>query len=133
MSKAFNQNTVTKKFIESVDKLIDDGKIASRSALVDEIKWNKSSMSSVFNGRINVPSTVYKKFCDKYATDKAVTIPNGAELVVKKVLSIEAVSRVCLLALAELLAQQRGSSVVSVVSELEAAANRQLESQIKKS
>jgi hypothetical protein len=119
------QNSITKYFVDTVKTLIDKGEIVSQDELAQELKYNKTSLSSVMNGRRNVPSDVYKRFSDRYGTDRTTHINDAIRQSIKNQITIIAAQRVLLMALAELLAQKRNQSTTTVLSELEAAVKAQ--------
>lgn len=129
---AFKQNEITKKFIEDTKTLLNKGDIASYVALAEKLGYNKTSMSNVINGRINIPLPVYKKFADIFNTDTVAHVSNGLSMVSGKVIAIEATQRVILMAVAELLAECREENVTKTLNELEAAVNLQSKSLISK-
>jgi hypothetical protein len=127
----FSQNVITKNFISAAKSLKDRGNVDSYDTLATSLGWNKTSMSSVMNGRRNVPNEVYKKFADKYKTDLVAEV-NPTEAGLHNVLLNHAMLRVTLMALAELLAKQRKLPVTKIIAELEAAVNEQTESLLKR-
>jgi hypothetical protein len=52
------QSTVTKKFIDSVNHLIDTGIIKNAKELAERLDWNASTMSEVLNKKRNVPQHI---------------------------------------------------------------------------
>jgi hypothetical protein len=126
------QNALTRTFIMTVNSMKDRGVVSSYNDLADKIGFNRTSMSNVINGRRNVPTDIYQKFAEMFHTDTSITTTESHSLILTKVLLNEAMLRVMLKGLAEILASQRGEPEKVVLSELEAAVNRSAESGIKK-
>jgi plasmid maintenance system antidote protein VapI len=127
----FEQNSLTRKFIHVVNELIDAGKAKSFAEIANRLEWNRTSMSNVINGRINVPLEVYKKLAKLFHVEVEADIV-FQDYVAHKVAKIEAVSEVSLMAIAELLAQARKQPVAKVLADLRSAVNRQAESSLNK-
>jgi len=66
--KGIVQTEATKKFIEIAKDLVKTGAVKNFKALGEEIGVNQSSMSSIMNGRINIPYDIAKTFEKKYKT-----------------------------------------------------------------
>jgi predicted transcriptional regulator len=126
------QNSITKTFIDSVKFLKERGDVKSFNELADVLKWNRTSMSNVLNGRINVPHEVYKKFADRFNTDHLATIKDAPSFTTKAIIKNEAMLRVILSAVAEMLATQRGVPVATMMASLESTVAQEIESRIKK-
>lgn len=60
-------DTKTKDFLKKVELLVSKGVVKNRQAIIDDLAWNKSVMSSVRNGNMPVPQHVYSKFKEVYA------------------------------------------------------------------
>lgn len=60
------QTETTLKFIKSVNSLIEKGCVASLAEVSDNLKWSRTSMTSVMKGRRNVPNAIYRLFTDVY-------------------------------------------------------------------
>jgi transcriptional regulator with XRE-family HTH domain len=127
----FQQNSVTKKFIKTVNYIIDKGQAKSFADVAEKLEWNRTSMSNVYNGRINVPLEVYKKLAKVFHVEVEAEV-SAREYVANKVAKIEAISEVNLLVLAELLAAARNQPIAKVLADLKAAVNRQAESSLNK-
>lgn len=67
---ASTPNSVTKKFKEQVNYLIEQGVVGNQQEIVDTIKWHKSGMSQAMNLTKNVPIAVYRKFTSTYKLDE---------------------------------------------------------------
>jgi len=126
------QSSITKFFIETVNKLIDKGELKGYKELAEKLDWNRTSLSNVINGRINVPTEVYKKFAEMYGTDTVAQVDSPTSIILQKVVQMQATQRVFLMVFAELLAKERGVSIATVLSELEVAVNQQVKAEIEK-
>lgn len=73
---SFEQNDKTRNFIETVKKLIESGEVRNQATIVDALKWDKTLMSNVMNGRKNVPNDVYRKFTELF---QVTTPPTDAD------------------------------------------------------
>jgi hypothetical protein len=60
------QTPVTKQFIQQLQELRDKGIIKNYAEVIEKLKWNKSTMSSVLNGKLNVPHYIYSNFKTAY-------------------------------------------------------------------
>ena len=60
------QSELSRKFITEAKALIDTGTVKNYSVLGEAINLNKSSMSIVINGRINIPHNAYRIFVQKF-------------------------------------------------------------------
>jgi hypothetical protein len=115
----FEPNEKTTAFVKEVSDLLNSGAVKNYTEIVNKLKWDKTLMSNVMNGRKNVPNDVYKKFKEVY---QPVTIENLEKLAIETSLQNQAYIRVILQALAEVLSRQRGESYAKTLSDLEVAA-----------
>ena len=71
-------NETTKKFKQQVEMLIQKGMAESHKEIIDTLKWNKASMSTWFNQRVNIPAHRYAEFEKVYGLEnesKQSTLP----------------------------------------------------------
>lgn len=114
---SFQPNDKTKKFIRQAKSLIDGGKVPSYLELADSIEWDRSALSNVINKRRNIPPEVYLRFTNVYSPAE---ITDDA-LIYEIALQNQAMNRVILRAMAELLSKQRGEAITKTLGDLEAA------------
>lgn len=119
----FTQNSLTKKFINDVKILIGSGKVASLKVLAKNLGANYSGLNQVVNGRRNVPADVYNKFTEMYNPKEVKVDVAGIEIALQN----QAMSRVMLRAMAELLSVQRKEAVTKTLSDLEAAVRSEIQ------
>jgi len=62
----FKKEEVTTLFINAVNDLVGSLKVRNRKEIVDKLEWDTTSMSSVMNGKRNVPSEIADKFFKDY-------------------------------------------------------------------
>jgi DNA-binding Lrp family transcriptional regulator len=62
----FKPSENTKKFIEQVKNLKNAGVVDRFGEIVDALKWDKTALSNVMNGRRDVPPEVYSLFTEVY-------------------------------------------------------------------
>lgn len=114
---AFDPNDKTKKFIRQAKALIESGKVASYADLADTIDWDRTALSNVINKRRNIPPEVYLRFTNIY---KPAAIRDEGTIY-EIALQNQAMNRVILRAIAELLSAQRSESITKTLGDLEAA------------
>jgi hypothetical protein len=56
----------TKNFIREVNNLVEKGVVKNYAEVIKEIGYNKTAMSSVMNGKLNIPTHIYAKFKEVY-------------------------------------------------------------------
>jgi hypothetical protein len=113
---AFSQNALSKKFVEEVKSLVKSGKAGKAKDIAAKLDYNYSALIQILGANRNVPDHVYQKFTETY---KPVDVKESTVLEVA--LQNQAMSRVILRALAELLSSQRDESVTKTLGDLEAA------------
>lgn len=118
----FKQNDISKKFIREAEELVNAGIEPTFKAIADKLKWHNNSLSLVVNGKRNIPPGIYKKFADLY---RPVEI-NREGRIYEIALQNQAIQRVILRAIAELLSKQRNESVTKTLGDLEAAARAEI-------
>lgn len=106
----------TKRFVKAVKSLIDSGKAGTEKEIAERLEYNYSALNQIMNGHRNVPSHVYQKFTEIYMPVEI--IRNDPD---KTAVYGQAIGRVILRAIAEMLAKQRGESVTKTLGDLEAA------------
>jgi predicted DNA-binding transcriptional regulator len=62
----FTLDSRTKNFIREVNNLVEKGVVKNYAEVIKEIGYNKTAMSSVMNGKLNIPTHIYAKFKDVY-------------------------------------------------------------------
>jgi hypothetical protein len=62
----FNQNEVTRNFVESVKSLVKSGDHGKLKDIAKKLEYNYSALNQIINGGRNVPGYVYKKFTSVY-------------------------------------------------------------------
>ncbi len=61
-----DQSQKTKKFLDSIKTLLNNGVVKNYSEVIKELGWEKTMLSNVMNGRRNVPNDIYRKFTEVY-------------------------------------------------------------------
>lgn len=110
-------NDKTEKFIRQVKKLVESGRVASYQEIADAIEWDRTALSNVVNKRRNVPPEIYLKFSQVYLPAEIKDEGTLFEIILQN----QAVGRVLLRAMAEILSRQRDESVTKTLSDLEGA------------
>jgi hypothetical protein len=113
----FNQNEITEKFIQLVKVLVNSGKAGSVKDVARTIDYSYSALNQIMNGGRNVPATVYKKFMEVYKPGEIKGNGTALQIAVQN----QAIARVLLRALAEVLSNQRNEPVTKTLGDLEAA------------
>lgn len=96
---------VTKRFIESVENLIDSELEPSYKVIADKIGWTEASISSVRALRINVPNKYVKTFEEVYKIPIITKIDDND--IQNRLLRIESTLEVFLIAIAGLKAKRK--------------------------
>lgn len=120
------QTDKTRKFIKEVGSLKESGDIKKYSEIVEALKWNKTSLSNILNGRENISDFKYSEFCKVYG----IAIDNPEQISIEHLFRIEVKNDVILSTLAELLAHQRGQTVEKIKSDLVATVNQKLKEKL---
>lgn len=113
------QSENTQKFKRDVKSLIKSGIVKKHQEIIDALEWDKTTFSRVMNGFKDVPAYIQAKFNEVYQL--SVTEPD--EIRLSLLIKINAKSDVILSVLAEVLANQNGSSVAKINDELVAMVN----------
>jgi plasmid maintenance system antidote protein VapI len=66
----FEQNTITKSFVDEISNLIQSGEANNYKEVADRIEWDKTAISNVVNGRRNIPASIYKKFTEEFGISR---------------------------------------------------------------
>lgn len=114
---AFNPNDKTKKFVRQAKSLVEGGKVSSYVDLADNIDWDRTALSNVINGRRNIPPEVYLRFTNLY---KPAEIKDEG-VIYEIALQNQAMIRVVMRAVAEVLSKQRNEAITKTLGDLEAA------------
>ena len=61
------QDHKTKDFLQKIEQLIQKGVVKNHAEIVKTLNWNKSVMSSVKNGQLEVPQHIYIRFKEVYS------------------------------------------------------------------
>lgn len=126
---SFEQNRVTREFIETVEFLLDRGIVKNYKELADTLKWNQSSMYAVMNKKRNVPFEIAQEFntlaeklvieCDNKNADKTSNSYNSAYE--EKFLEIESQLKVITTYIIELKQAITKNSTSEISAEIEEA------------
>lgn len=119
----FEQDDKTVKFMQAVKSLVDSGSFGTEKEIAKELDYNYSALNQIMNGGRNVPQKIYKKFTERF---KPVEITTEGQIYTIG-LQNQALSRVILRALAEVLSKQRDESVTKTISDLEAAVRAEIQ------
>lgn len=119
---SINQSDKTIQFIKQVKELKDTGKINKYVEIIDALEWDKTSLSNVMNGRMNIPDWVYIKFREVYG----IRIEDPGRESMETIMRLDAKCTVLLAAIAEILAIQKGQTAAKIGSELTELVNSQL-------
>jgi len=129
----FQQNQITKEFIDEVNWLIDLALVKNQAEIVKKLDWNPSTMSEVMSGKRNVPHKIayefFKVYADKISGKKdsskqrleigdiepTDTIPNFA----KRLIYLEATTKTLMTFVAELKSQISKEPLTKILYEIE--------------
>lgn len=114
------QEINSRKFIESVKMLKKTGIVKFDSEIVDALNWNKSTFSSVMNGRKLIPFFYFQKFNKVYGIE----VNNSEVFDTSTLIKIDAKCDVLLSAVAEILANQKGHTVDKIKGDLIFSVNK---------
>jgi hypothetical protein len=113
----FIQKPITKNFINQVKSLVQTGKAGTEKEIAKKLVYNYSALNQIMNGKRNVPEKVYEKFTELYTPVEV----KDEGVVTTIALHNQAINRVILRAVAELLSDKRKEAVTKTLGDLEAA------------
>jgi hypothetical protein len=70
----FIQNSISRTFVEQANELMKAG--MEQKEIYELLEWNKSSMSSVMNGRRDVPIAIWERFQEVYKNANRALMPS---------------------------------------------------------
>lgn len=118
----FIPNEKTKKFIRRVKTLKESGEIKKHEEIVKAIKWHKTSMSNVMNGRDNIPDYLYAEFVKVYGAE----VNDPENVSIGTLFAIDIKCDVIISTIAEILANQRGGAVEKIKTDLVGMVNQRV-------
>jgi len=69
MIMEFGKNVINKRFIDSVNRLIESNLTLNKTILAESLGIGKSKFSEILNSRMNVPVDMIADYCYKYKID----------------------------------------------------------------
>ena len=113
--KKIQQKENTERFIRAVETLKNEGAIQFDNEIVEALNWNKTTLSSVLNRKKFIPDYYFNKFNEVYQIE----INNHEQVSLRSLIRVDAKCDVILSTLAEILSNQKGSTVEKINADLE--------------